>query len=1102
GTYYVRVEQNYGYVGEYRFRVTLAPPPIQVETESNDSSGSANALTYALAGGVRSATVLGYIGNYDTAGDFFQLGNLSAGGSINLNLYQPPSSGFADVLGIYGPAGALVAQGIVGATNLAYLVPSGGDGNYFARVTAAAGVLPPAPLHATGDTNTLMYGPNSYSEVLIDIPETALAVSFWFRTTDGNAGLFSVDGGGHDRHVYLNGGNICTRIYSAGTVCSTGLNLADGAWHYVVFTYGPAIGGNYTYVDGAQVAYGTKASSDFTWQSNLHIGYSEDASDRYVSGYLDEVRLWNYAFGPADVSSNMTNSLAGSEAGLIGYWRFNEGTGTVSLDRTTNAHNATLLGGPTWSPAVNTGVNVTAGIFAQYLLTLNLTQATAPVITATSLPADGTTSAGLWDRFSLTSGMDFDPAINNLNRYIRTYGGHAYTITDSGSTWYAAEQQAQAFGGHLVAIDDSPENAFVYAAFGGYGNFWIGLSDEAQHGNYLWTTGEPFAYTNWDSGQPNNANNQDYIVLRGGGVWANYAASANYRGVVEVTGPDTDGDGIPDTLDPYPTDPLNGVDLRATGPDGVFDTPDDVVYRLTHDNYTSGTTLNWSVTDGPLQPDSYRFTVTGAVRDRFGNPMTPSTQYFTVAGVPGYVNAGRTNSSAAAATALTFLEDPAGLKSVGARGKLFDGNDQEWWSFPATNGDWLRLSTEVPGRPAGARLRYRVFSPTGSQIVDLYPDYSTSIGQSTLQLTTNGTFLVLVTPYDGYYGEYRFRLAKVAPPQQFETEDNGSLANATPLTLVTNGNARVISVAGYVSSASDLDYFNIGTVSNGYSIFLNVRQPSSSQQVPIVSVYNAGNTYQSEAPGGNPNDGVAEVRITQTGTYAALVRGSLGSGDLNAQYVLDVQVVPTGTVLFPNLVVSAIGVPSGSGILSGQPIVYSFTVGNIGSANTMIGNWLDRAVLSTDTILGNADDLPLGFFPHSGALEAGQSYTVTNTFMLPDGLSGDFYIIAQTDAGNAVNEFVFEGDNLTVSTETFHVNVAPYPDLRIENLTVTGPDSSSTYNLTWNLANRGNAPAPAGFYERFIVRNQTTGGILVDSEQAIASTLAANTSIPRSRSVV
>jgi len=1102
GTYYIRVEQNYGYIGEYRFRVTLARPPVQVETEPNDNTSQANALTFANQAGHQTASVLGYIGSADGSGDFFRLGSLSAGAAITLGLWQPPSSGFADVLEVYSPAGSLVASSLIGATNLNYTVPVAGAGDYFAHVRAAYGLLPPVPPHPTGSTNTLFYRPNGYSEVVIDIPETALAVSFWFRTADPNAGLFSVDGGGHDRHVYLNGGNISARLYNNQTISSSGLALADGNWHYVVYTHGSAISGQMIYVDGVQVAYGTKATSDFTWQSNLHIGYSEDAPDPFLSGNLDEVRLWNYAFGPADVLSNMTNSLTGSEAGLIGYWRFNEGTGTVSLDRTTNAHNATLINGPTWSPAVTTGVKVMPGLFAQYVLSLDTADAVGPAITSATLPANGTTTTGILDRFTLNFSKDPDPAINNLNRYIRAYNGHGYTITDAGSTWYTAEQQAQVFGGHLVAINDSLENAFVYGAFSGFVNFWIGLSDEAQHGTYVWSSGDPFAYTNWDSGQPNNANNQDYGVMRGGGVWADYAASANFRGVVEVAGPDSDGDGIPDALDPYRYDPYNGVDLRAAGLDGLFDTPDDAVYRLTHDTYSSGTSLGFYLADGPLQPGNYRLMVTGSLVDRFGNSATPFVEHFTISGVPGYVNAGRTNSSSSAATALALIEDPAGLKSAGARGKLFDSNDQDWWSFTATNGDWLRLSTEAPGDPYAARLRYRVYAPGGSLIVDLISDYSTSLGQSVpLVLATNGTFLVQVTPYDGYYSEYRFRIATVQQPRQFESEDNGSLAAATPLTLVSNGNSQSVSVAGYVRSPGDLDYFNLGTVSNGSSIFLNVRQPSSSPLVPIVSVYNAANAYQSEAPGGRADDGVAEVRVTQTGTYYALVRGSLGSGGLDAQYLLDAQVLPTGTVLFPNLQVTAITLPTGAGLQSGQPINYAFTVGNVGSTNTIVANWIDRAVLSTDTVLGNADDIPLGFFPRAGALDAGQSYTVTNAFMLPDGLSGDFYMIAQTDAGNAVNEFLFEGDNTTVSSGTFHVNLAPYADVRVENLTVSGPDVNNVYTITWNTANRGNGPAPPGFYERITVRNITSGALLLNLDQAIGTTLATNGVLPHVQTV-
>jgi hypothetical protein len=999
----------------------------------------------------------------------------------------------------------LVTSSIIGATNLTYTVPVLGDGAYYAHIRAASGVLLSAPLHPTGSTNTLLYTPNSYCQAPLAVPPSALAVSFWFRTTDPNAGLFSVsDGGsGHDRHVYLNnGGNINARLYSNQTISSTGLVLADGNWHYVVYTYGSAISGQMIYVDGVQVAYGTKSSSDFTSNNRVRFGYSQDAPDNYLTGYLDEVRIWNYAFGAADVLRNMTNSLTGSEPGLIGYWRFNEGSGTISVDQTTNGNNAVLINNPTWAPAVNSGVNVLPGLFAQYLFSFDVSDTVSPAITSVTLPANGSTNSSIIDRLTLNFSKDLDPGINNLNRYIRTYNGHGYTITDAGSTWYAAEMQARGFGGHLVAINDSLENAFVFGAFGSYGYLWIGLSDEAQHGTYVWSSDDPFAYTNWDAGQPNNSSDQDYGVMRGGGVWADYAASANYRGVVEVAGPDSDGDGIPDTLDPYPYDPYNGIDLRAAGPDGIFDTADDVVYHLSHDTYSSGGTLNFYVTDGPLQPGNYRFMVTSSLRDLFGNPMTPFVEYFTIAGVSGYVEAGRTNNTSASPTALAFTEDPLGLKSAAARGKLFDGNDQDWWSFTGTNGDLLELSTEVPGDPGGSELEYQVFAPNGSRIINFYPNYY-GIGQSTpVVLPTNGTYLVEVSPYYGYYSEYRFRLATVTPPVQFEVEDNGSLANATPLSFTTNGNSQSATVAGYVSSPTDLDYFNLGTVSNGYSIFLNVRQPSSSSLVPVVSVYNAANVYQPVAPGGNPDNGVGEFRITQTGTYYALVRGNLGTGGLDAQYLTDVQVVPTGTVLFPNLEVGAIALPAGANIQSGQNITYSFNVANVGSTNTVVANWVDRAVLSTDTILGNADDIPLGFFPHTGVLNPGDSYSVTNQFTLPDGLSGDFHIIVQTDAGDAVNEFIFGVNKTTVSTNTFHVNLAPYPDLRVENLAVSGPDANNNYTITWNTANRGTGPAPAGFYEQFTVRNITTGALLANSDQPIATTIPPNGTVAHLQNVV
>jgi hypothetical protein len=43
----------------------------------------------------------------------------------------------------------------------------------------------------------------------------------------------------------------------------------------------------------------------------------------------------------------MTTSPTGSETGLVGYWDFNEGTGTTLTDQTSNGNNGTISGA-TW----------------------------------------------------------------------------------------------------------------------------------------------------------------------------------------------------------------------------------------------------------------------------------------------------------------------------------------------------------------------------------------------------------------------------------------------------------------------------------------------------------------------------------------------------------------------------------------------------------------------------------------------------------------------------------------------------------------------------------------------------------------------------------
>jgi|GEM_PF-3995270 len=109
--------------------------------------------------------------------------------------------------------------------------------------------------------------------------------------------------------------------------------------------------------------------------------------------------------------------------------------------------------------------------------------------------------------------------------------GHFYAVTPAAMNWTQAEAFAVSMGGHLASVTSAAEQGFIEATFltGGLAQspLWIGLTDQTAEGTWLWTTGEPFGYTQWHSGEPDNsAGDEDYIALN----WHRAAAAGNLRG--------------------------------------------------------------------------------------------------------------------------------------------------------------------------------------------------------------------------------------------------------------------------------------------------------------------------------------------------------------------------------------------------------------------------------------------------------------------------------------------------------------------------------------------------------------------------------------------
>jgi hypothetical protein len=98
----------------------------------------------------------------------------------------------------------------------------------------------------------------------------------------------------------------------------------------------------------------------------------------------------------------------------------------------------------------------------------------------------------------------------------QNYNGHSYYRSTGSAYWTNARTNCSNMGGHLVTITNSGEQNFLFNL---WPSGWIGLTDEVNEGTWRWVTGETYSYTNWNSGEPNNAGNEDYVQFVTNGKW-------------------------------------------------------------------------------------------------------------------------------------------------------------------------------------------------------------------------------------------------------------------------------------------------------------------------------------------------------------------------------------------------------------------------------------------------------------------------------------------------------------------------------------------------------------------------------------------------------
>jgi len=142
-------------------------------------------------------------------------------------------------------------------------------------------------------------------------------------------------------HFYISTGGTYRHLRVDGV-------LQTNRWYHVTGTWDGST--QRLYLNGESVASSTPGGT-------LDVGSGFAVVSDYnepMDGYIDEVRIWNYARNAQEIGRAMYKELGGTESGLLGYWKFNESSGILAHD-SAGTCDLPLIGGMTDDDWVTSG---------------------------------------------------------------------------------------------------------------------------------------------------------------------------------------------------------------------------------------------------------------------------------------------------------------------------------------------------------------------------------------------------------------------------------------------------------------------------------------------------------------------------------------------------------------------------------------------------------------------------------------------------------------------------------------------------------------------------------------------------------------------------
>ncbi|MFQ6036135.1 MAG: LamG-like jellyroll fold domain-containing protein, partial [Sedimentisphaerales bacterium] len=255
-----------------------------------------------------------------------------------------------------------------------------------------------------------------------------LTVEFWMWRPESTSDAYRHILGNNQRHSFVKPitpskegfrflkrlspvGNLQFRVYeaehNAGNVLSIN-TVVNEEWVHIAGVFNAGKNIMKIYVNGVEEASADVGGAAHTGiGTRFRIGQNTSGELCVPGTIVDEVRIWNYARTPEQIQEYMSIELSGSEDGLVGYWKLNEGEGATVFDHSPNQNHGTIAGA-TWTTEA---APVAAGRWFAYH--------PGPAGEATDVPRDVTLS---WTPgvFANTHDVYFGTTFNDVNDADRT----------------------------------------------------------------------------------------------------------------------------------------------------------------------------------------------------------------------------------------------------------------------------------------------------------------------------------------------------------------------------------------------------------------------------------------------------------------------------------------------------------------------------------------------------------------------------------------------------------------------------------------------------------------------------------------------------------